>query len=98
MYIINAPWVFRSAWGMVKPWVDAKTLDKIHVRGTGGSRRGGGRGLLRRYGVGRGGGEMRQRAPGSREGGYWGTQRTCVYCVGHAGWKPQEAAARAGGS
>lgn len=40
MYIINAPWVFRSAWGMVKPWVDAKTLDKIHVRGDKGQQEG----------------------------------------------------------
>jgi hypothetical protein len=31
MYIINAPWVFRTIWGMAKGWVDEKTASKIEM-------------------------------------------------------------------
>jgi hypothetical protein len=29
MFIINAPWVFRSIWGIAKAWVDEDTKTKI---------------------------------------------------------------------
>ena len=28
--VINTPWFFNMVWGIVKPWVDEKTLTKVH--------------------------------------------------------------------
>jgi len=34
-YIINAPWTFSAAWGVIKPWLDEVTVAKINILGTG---------------------------------------------------------------
>jgi phosphatidylinositol/phosphatidylcholine transfer protein len=33
LYIINAPWLFKSLWAIVKPWLEPATLEKITVLG-----------------------------------------------------------------
>ncbi len=33
MLIINAPWIFKPLWAMVKPWLDPNTVSKIRVFG-----------------------------------------------------------------
>lgn len=33
MVIINAPWIFASIWALVKQFLDAKTIAKIHILG-----------------------------------------------------------------
>jgi len=30
-YIVGAPWAFSAVWSMVKPWLDAVTVAKIHI-------------------------------------------------------------------
>lgn len=34
MFIINAPWIFKPLWAMVKPWLDPNTAQKIRVFGS----------------------------------------------------------------
>ena len=34
LIIVNAPWVFKSAWSFVKPMLDAKTVSKISIYGS----------------------------------------------------------------
>lgn len=29
LYIVNAPWVFRMAWAMIKPWVHPLTASRV---------------------------------------------------------------------
>lgn len=31
LYIINAPWIFRLAWKIIKPWVKVQTRSRIHM-------------------------------------------------------------------
>jgi hypothetical protein len=31
MYIVNAPWIFRTVWKVAKGWVDEKTASKIQM-------------------------------------------------------------------
>lgn len=33
-YIINAPWMFSTVWGFVKPWLDEVTVSKIDILGS----------------------------------------------------------------
>jgi len=33
VFYVNAPWVFSSLWGMIKPWINAATLEKIQILG-----------------------------------------------------------------
>jgi hypothetical protein len=33
-FIINAPWIFKSLWALVRPWLDARTQRKFHVLGS----------------------------------------------------------------
>lgn len=33
MMIVNAPWVFRGAWAVIKPFIDPKTAKKISIHG-----------------------------------------------------------------
>jgi hypothetical protein len=33
MFIINAPWIFKPLWAMIKPWLDPNTVNKIRVFG-----------------------------------------------------------------
>jgi len=33
VYYVNAPWVFSSLWAMIKPWINAATLEKIQILG-----------------------------------------------------------------
>lgn len=35
MFIINAPYLFSTVWGLVKPWLDEATQRKIHILGKG---------------------------------------------------------------
>ena len=35
MYIVNAPFLFSGIWAIVKPWLDEKTRNKIHIKGSG---------------------------------------------------------------
>eukprot|EP00041_Stephanoeca_diplocostata_P011612 m.192048 g.192048 ORF g.192048 m.192048 type:complete len:108 (-) comp18606_c0_seq4:676-999(-) len=35
LYMINAPWIFRPIWAMVRPWLDPVTKDKFHILGGG---------------------------------------------------------------
>jgi hypothetical protein len=32
MYVVNAPWVFKAIWAVVRPWLHPITQSKIHVR------------------------------------------------------------------
>ena len=34
MYIVNAPWVFKMIWKVVRPWLHPITQEKIHVCGS----------------------------------------------------------------
>ncbi len=34
MFIINAPFIFRPLWAMIKPWLDPNTANKIQVLGS----------------------------------------------------------------
>lgn len=34
MFIINAPFIFRPLWAMIKPWLDPNTASKIFVMGS----------------------------------------------------------------
>lgn len=34
MYIVNSPFVFKAAWQVISPFIDKKTLDKIHIKGS----------------------------------------------------------------
>jgi hypothetical protein len=34
LYVINAPFIFRSIWACVKPLLDERTVKKVHVLGT----------------------------------------------------------------
>ncbi len=34
MYIVNAPMLFSGIWAMIKPWLDEKTRQKIHIKGS----------------------------------------------------------------
>ena len=31
LYIVNTPWIFSLGWKIVKPWLNEKTLAKIHI-------------------------------------------------------------------
>jgi len=31
LFVVNTPWVFTFAWKIVKPWLNEKTLAKIHI-------------------------------------------------------------------
>jgi len=31
LYIVNTPWIFSMAWKLVSPWLNEKTLSKIHI-------------------------------------------------------------------
>jgi hypothetical protein len=31
VYYVNAPWIFSTLWAMVKPWINAATLEKIRI-------------------------------------------------------------------
>jgi len=33
-YVVNTPWFFNMAFGIIKPWLDKRTLDKLHILGT----------------------------------------------------------------
>jgi len=33
-YIINAPWAFGAVWGIIKPWLDQETVNKIDILGS----------------------------------------------------------------
>lgn len=33
-FIINAPWIFRSLWALVRPWLDPRTQAKFHICGS----------------------------------------------------------------
>ena len=33
MYIINAPFVFRSVWSFISPMLTKRTREKIHIYG-----------------------------------------------------------------
>jgi hypothetical protein len=33
MYIVNVPWIFDKIWGLIKPFLDKKTRQKIHILG-----------------------------------------------------------------
>lgn len=35
MFIINAPFLFTGVWAIIKPWLDARTKDKIKIIGSG---------------------------------------------------------------
>jgi len=35
MFIINAPFIFTGVWAVVKPWLDARTKEKIKIIGSG---------------------------------------------------------------
>jgi hypothetical protein len=32
-FIVNAPWIFRSLWALVRPWLDPRTQAKFHICG-----------------------------------------------------------------
>lgn len=34
LYMVNAPWIFRTFWAIVKPWIDPATRERILVCGT----------------------------------------------------------------
>lgn len=34
MFIVNAPFVFTGVWSVIKPWLDARTKDKIKILGS----------------------------------------------------------------
>jgi hypothetical protein len=34
MYIVNSPFMFKAAWQIISPFIDQKTLDKIHIKGS----------------------------------------------------------------
>jgi hypothetical protein len=34
LFIINAPWVFKGIWHVLKPWIDPTTREKFHIYGT----------------------------------------------------------------
>lgn len=34
LYVVNTPWIFSLGWSIVKPWLNEKTLEKIHVLGS----------------------------------------------------------------
>jgi hypothetical protein len=34
MYLINTPWIFRSVWAVIKPWLGERTQSKITLVGT----------------------------------------------------------------
>eukprot|EP00742_Colponemidia_sp_Colp-10_P006155 GILJ01006588.1.p1 GENE.GILJ01006588.1~~GILJ01006588.1.p1 ORF type:complete len:355 (-),score=29.84 GILJ01006588.1:113-1177(-) len=31
MFMVNAPWTFWAAWKVISPWVNKRTLEKIHI-------------------------------------------------------------------
>jgi hypothetical protein len=31
LFLINAPWIFKPLFAMMKPWVDTVTIQKFHV-------------------------------------------------------------------
>ena len=33
MYIVNAPMMFTGIWACIRPWLDEKTRQKIHIKG-----------------------------------------------------------------
>lgn len=33
LYVVNTPWIFSMGWTIVKPWLNAQTLAKIHILG-----------------------------------------------------------------
>jgi ribosomal protein S6E (S10) len=33
LFIINAPWVFKPIWAIIRPWIDPNTREKIHICG-----------------------------------------------------------------
>lgn len=33
LYVVNTPWIFSLGWKIVKPWLNAQTLEKIHILG-----------------------------------------------------------------
>ena len=33
MYLINTPWIFRSVWAVIKPWLGERTQSKITLLG-----------------------------------------------------------------
>ncbi len=33
MLIVNAPWIFKPLWAMIKPWIDPNTVSKIRIFG-----------------------------------------------------------------
>lgn len=34
LFIINAPWIFKPLWAILKPWLDPVTREKFHVLGS----------------------------------------------------------------
>jgi len=33
VFYVNAPWIFSYIWGMIRPWINASTLEKINILG-----------------------------------------------------------------